>query len=63
MMPLNCHRLGSNEVRLGLSLIAYKPGNPCPRLVLPERIDNRSPTSLQQRFVKTVGPLDIHAHY
>jgi len=29
MTRLSCHRLGANEVRLWLSLIAYKLGNLC----------------------------------
>jgi hypothetical protein len=63
MILLSCQRLGSNEVRLWLGLIAYNPGNLWRRLVLPKRTDNFSLTSLQQRAVKTGGRLDIHARY
>jgi hypothetical protein len=50
-------------VRLWLSLIAYNLGNLWRRLVLPQRIDNWSLTSLQQRLVKTGGRLLKHARY
>jgi hypothetical protein len=60
---LSCHRFGSNEVRLWLSVIAYNLGNLWRRLVLPKRIDNWSFTSLQQRLVKTGGRLVKHARY
>ena len=63
MTRLSCHRFRSNEVRLWLTLMAYNPGNLCLRLVLPKRIDNWSPTSLQQRLVKTGGRLIKHARY
>jgi len=60
---LSCHRFRSNEVRLQLSVLAYNLGNLWWRLVLPKRIDAWSPTSLQQRLVKTGGRLAIHARY
>jgi len=60
---LSCHRFRSNEVRLWLSLIAYKRGNLWRRLVLPKKIENWSLTSLQQRLVKTGGRLVKHARY
>ena len=48
MTRLSRHRIRSNEVRPGLSVIAYNPGNLWRRLVLPARIDNKwSLTSLQ----------------
>jgi Transposase DDE domain group 1 len=50
-------------VRLWLSVIAYNLGNLCRRLVLPQRIGNRSLTSLQRRLVKTGGRLVKHARY
>jgi len=50
-------------VRLWLSLIAYNLGNLWWRLELPPRIDNWSPTSLQQRLVKTGGRLVKDARY
>ena len=63
MTRLSCHRFRSNEVRLRLSVIAYNLGNLWRRLVLPERIDQWSLTSLQQRLVKTGGRLVKHARY
>jgi len=60
MTRLSCHRFRSNEVRLWLSVIAYKLGNLWRRL-LPKRIDTWSLTSLQQRLVKTRGRLVKHA--
>jgi Transposase DDE domain group 1 len=63
MTRLSCHRFRSNEVRLWLSVIAYNLGNLWRRLVLPERIDHWSLTSLQQRLVKTGGRLVKHARY
>jgi hypothetical protein len=46
-----------------LSLIAYNLGNLWRRLVLPNKIDHWSLTSLQQRLVKTGGRLVKHARY
>ena len=67
MTRLSCHRFRSNEVRLWLSVMAYNLGNlwrGCPLgLVRPQRIDNWSLTSLQQRLVKTGGRLVKHARY
>jgi hypothetical protein len=63
MTRLSCHRFRSNEVRLALSLLAYNLGNLWRRLVLPQRIENWSLTSLQQRLVKTGGRLVKHARY
>jgi hypothetical protein len=64
MTRLSCHRFRSNEVRLGLSVIAYNLGNLWRRFVLPQRIGKWSLTSLQQRLVKTGGRLVKHArHY
>ena len=63
MTRLSCHRFRSNEVRLWLSVIAYNLGNLCRRLVLPQRIEKWSLTSLQQRLVKTGGRLVKHARY
>jgi hypothetical protein len=50
MTRLSCHRFRSNQVRLALSLLAYNLGNLWRRLTLPERIENWSLTSLQQRL-------------
>jgi Transposase DDE domain group 1 len=50
-------------VRLQLSVLAYNLGNLWRRLVLPTRVDTWSPTSLQQRLVKTGGRLVKHARY
>jgi len=63
MTRLSCHRFRSNEARLWLSVIAYDLGNPWRRLVLLQRIGTWSPTSLQQRLVKTGGRLIKHARY
>jgi hypothetical protein len=60
---LSCHRFRSNQVRLALSLLAYNLGNLWRRLALPQRIENWSLTSLQQRLVKTGGRLVKHARY
>ena len=56
MTRLSCHRFSCNEVWLALSLLPYNLGNLWRRLVLPQRIENWSLTSLQQRLVK-------HARY
>ena len=63
MTRLSCHRFRANEVRLGLSVIAYNLGNLWRRLVLPKKIEKWSLTSLQQRLVKTGGRLIKHARY
>ena len=63
MTRLSCHRFRSDEVRLWLNLIAYNLGKLWRRLVLRQRIDNWSLTSLQQRLVKTGGRLVKHARY
>jgi hypothetical protein len=63
MTRLSCHRFRSNEVRLGLSVLAYYLGNLWRRLVLPKRIDNWSLPSLQPRLVKTGDRLIKHARY
>ena len=63
MTRLSCHRFRSNEVRLWLSVIAYNLGNLWRRLVLPQRLDGWSLTSLQQWLVKTGGRLLKHARY
>ena len=63
MTRLSCHRFRSNQVRLGLSVLAYNLGNLWRRLALPKRIEHWSLTSLQQRLVKTGGRLIKHARY
>jgi len=63
MTRLSCHRFRSNQVRLALSLLAYNLGNLWWRPALPQRIENWSLTSLQQRLVKTGGRLVKHARY
>jgi len=63
MTRLSCHRFRSNEVRLWLSVIAHNLGNLWRRLVLPNKIDGWSLTSLQHRLVKTGGRLIKHARY
>jgi hypothetical protein len=63
MTRLSCHRFRCNQVRLALSLLAYNLGNLWRRLALPQRIENWSLTSVQQRLVKTGGRLVKHARY
>jgi hypothetical protein len=63
MTRLSCHRFRSNQVRLGLSLLAHNLGNLWRRLALPKGIENWSLTSLQQRLVRTGGRLVKHARY
>ncbi|HUI40771.1 MAG TPA: transposase [Terriglobia bacterium] len=63
MTRLSWLRSRSNEVRLWLSLIAYKLGETWRQLVLPRRIGSWSLTSLQQRLVKAGGRLLKHARY
>jgi hypothetical protein len=63
MTCLSCHCFRSNQVRLGLSVLAYNLGNLWRRLALPKRIENWSLTGLQQRLVKTGGRLVKHARY
>jgi hypothetical protein len=63
MTRLSCHKFRSNEVRLWLTITAYNLGNLCRRLALPQRIGNRSLTSLQQRLLMTGGRLVKHARY
>lgn len=60
---MSCHRFRANEVRLQLSVLAYNLGNLWRRLMLPQRIDAWSLTSLQRRLVKTGGRLVKHARY
>jgi hypothetical protein len=63
MTRLSCHRFGSNQVRLVLSLLTYNLGNLWRRLALPKPIENWSLTSLEQRLVKAGGRLVKHARY
>ena len=57
----SCHRFRANEARLPLSLLAYNLGNLWRRLVLPNRVDAWSLTSLQERLVNAGGRLVKHA--
>jgi hypothetical protein len=63
MTRLSCHKFRSNEVRLWLTILAYNLGNLWRRMLLPQRIEKWSLTSLQQRLVKTGGRLVKHARY
>jgi hypothetical protein len=63
MTRLSCHRFRSNGVRLWLSVIAYNLATPWRQLVLPKRVDPRSPTSLRRRLVKTGGRLEKQAQW
>ena len=58
--PRGC---GKSPMRLWLSVLAYNLGSLWRRLVLPNKIENWSLTSLQQRLVKTGGRLVKHARY
>jgi hypothetical protein len=62
-VDLSSISIGSNDVRLWLSVIAYNLGNLWRRVVLPKGIEKWFLTSLQQRPVKTGGPLVKHARY
>lgn len=63
MTRLSCHRFRSNEVRLGLSLIAYNLGNLWRRLALAKSVDHSFLTNSQQRLMKNGGRLVKHACY
>ena len=54
---------GLEAINRELSLLAYNLGNLWQRLALPQRIENWSLTSLQQRLVKTGRRLVKHARY
>ena len=58
---LSCHKFVANQVRLGLFILAYNPGNLVRRLALPEAIKRWSLTSLQTKLIKTGGRLVRHA--
>jgi hypothetical protein len=61
MTRLSGQRFRSNEVRLGLSVIADNVGNLWRRLALPKGIDHWALTSVQRRLVKTGGRRVKHA--
>jgi hypothetical protein len=63
MTRLSCHRFGSKEVLLWLSVIAYNLGNLWRPLALPKGVEKCSLTSLQQRLVKNGGRLVKYARY
>ena len=64
MTRLSCHRFRSNQVRLALSLMAYKPGEFVAAAGATKANRDWSLTSLQQRLVKTGERLVTHArHY
>jgi hypothetical protein len=63
MTRLSCHKFRSNEVRLWLAILAYNLGNLWRRLLPPQRIEEWSLTSLQQRLVKTGRRLIKRARY
>ena len=52
MTRLSCHRFQSIEVRLWLSVIAFKLGKLRRREVLPRKSDNWLPPCLQQQLGK-----------
>jgi len=49
---LSCKRFVSNQVRLGLFVLAYNPGNFLRRLVLPRKIKHWSLRSLLVKLIK-----------
>jgi hypothetical protein len=57
MRRLSCHLFRANQVRLSLSVLAYKLGNLRRRLPLPTPIGKWSLNRLLQRVVKTGGHL------
>jgi hypothetical protein len=63
MTRLSCHHCRSDVVRVCLSVLEYTMGNLWWRLALPRRIENWSPTSLQQWLVRTFGRLTKYARY
>lgn len=54
---LSFHLFQANEARLQLNPLTHKQCNVWCRVLLPERVDAWSLTSLQQRLVKTGGRL------
>ncbi len=58
---LSGHKFVSNQVRLGLFILAYNLGNFFRRLALPESIKRWSLTSVQTRLIKKGGRLVRHA--
>jgi len=62
MIPVSANAASSSPPAAP-SLLAYNLGNFWRRLVLPQRIENWSLTSLQQRLMKTGGRLVKHARY
>ena len=60
---LSCKRFVSNQVRLGLFVLAYNPGNFLRRLVLPKKIKHWSLRSLLVKFIKTGAKIVRHSRY
>ena len=60
---LSCKRFVSNQVRLGLFVLAYNLGNFLRRLVLPMKIKHWSLRSLLVKFIKTGAKIVIHSRY
>jgi hypothetical protein len=52
---LSCHLFRASEVRLQLSVLAYKLANLWRPLVVPARVDTWSLISLQHRLVRRAG--------
>ncbi len=60
---LSCKRFVSNQVRLGLFVLAYNLGNFLRRLVLPRKIKHWSLRSLLVKFIKTGAKIVRHSRY
>jgi len=60
---LSCKRFVSNQVRLGLFVLAYNLGNFLRRLVLPKKIKHWSLRSLLVKFIKTGAKIARHSRY
>ena len=60
---LSCKRFVSNQVRLGLFVLAYNLGNFLRRLVLPTKIKHWSLRSLLVKFIKTGAKIVRHSRY
>ena len=60
---LSCKRFVSNQVRLGLFVLAYNLGNFLRRLVLPKKIKHWSLRSLLVKFIKTGAKIVRHSRY
>ena len=60
---LSCKRFVSNQMRLGLFVLAYNPENFLRRLVLPRKIKRWSLRSLLVKFIKIGAKVVRHSGY